>query len=122
MWRDSVRETLIAIGFVRRPYMTLKIMDRHPGPKDLAPGILVVVEGGGKKKWACFQCPGGCGNRFQLSMNPAQRPRWTVEIDILGRPTIHPSVHQHNDCRAHFWVRAGQIEWCADSGHKNTPK
>lgn len=122
MLRDLVREALIAIGVVRRPFLTLKIMDRHPGPKDLGLGNLVVVVGGGKKKWACFQCPGGCGNRFQLSLNPSQRPRWNVEIDMLGRPTIHPSVHQHDACRAHFWVRAGNIEWCPDSGHQTTSR
>ena len=120
MWRDLLREALITIGVVRRPDMALKIMDHQPAPRDLLPGTLIVVEGGGKKKWVCFQCPGGCGNRFQLSLNPSQHPRWTVDSDILGRPTIHPSIHQHDACRAHFWVRAGRIEWCSDSGHQTT--
>lgn len=118
MIRDWIREAFVTLRLIRRPEMTVRVMDRHPGPKDLAPGVLVVVEGGGKQKWACFQCPGRCGNRFQLSLNPSQRPRWIVECDWLGRPTISPSIHQKDSCRAHFWIKAGDIEWCSDSGHK----
>lgn len=120
MVRDWIRETLVALRLIRRPGMTVRVMDHHPGLNDLVPGVLVVVEGGGKQKWACFQCPGGCGNRFQLSLNPSQRPHWKVKSDWLGRPTIYPSIHQKDACQAHFWIKAGDIEWCADSGHQSS--
>ncbi|WP_244216485.1 DUF6527 family protein [Herbaspirillum rubrisubalbicans] len=93
-------------------------MDRHPSPSDLKPGVLVVVRGGGQKKWACFQCPGGCGNRFQLSLNQTRRPNWVIEHDWLGRPSVSPSIHQRDACHAHFWIRGGRITWCPDSGHQ----
>lgn len=119
MIRDCVREALVLFGLIKRPEMTVRIVDRHPSPKELVASVLIVVEGGGKQKWACFQCPGGCGNRFQLSLNPLQRPHWMVESDWLGRPTIAPSIHQKNSCRAHFWIKAGEVEWCPDSGHRS---
>lgn len=122
MIQDWIREAFVVLRLIRRPTMTMIVMKRHPGPKDLVPGVLVVVEGGGKQKWVCFQCPGGCGNRFQLSLNPSLRPRWLVESDWLGRPTIFPSIHQKDTCCAHFWVKTGEIEWCSDSGHQSAAR
>ncbi|WP_368040676.1 DUF6527 family protein [Roseicella sp. DB1501] len=100
-------------------------MDRHPTPEELPAGRLVVVEDGGRQKWVCFRCPGGCGARLQLSLNPTRRPRWGVSLDWLRRPSISPSVHQTNACRCHFWVKQGAIDWCRDTGTRppvsNTP-
>lgn len=119
MWRDLLRELLITLGLISRPDFIMRIMDRHPTPDEIPPGVLVVVGNGDQQKWACFQCPAGCGNRFQLSLNPSKRPRWEVASDWLNRPNISPSVRQTNACRAHFWVKNGSVEWCRDSGHRN---
>ncbi|WP_425507373.1 DUF6527 family protein [Thermomonas brevis] len=76
------------------------------------PGQLWLVVDGGVKKWACLSCPGGCGVQISLSLNPDRRPRWSVESDFWGRPTVSPSIHQQKQCRCHFWIRKGLIEWC----------
>ena len=73
---------------------------------------LALVESGGVKKWACFKCPGGCGEVISLSLNPNQRSRWRVSEDFWLRPTVHPSVHQKNACGCHFWIKKGQVSWC----------
>ncbi|UWQ77025.1 DUF6527 family protein [Leisingera sp. M658] len=73
---------------------------------------LTLVESGGIKKWACLTCPGGCGEVINLSLNPNQRPRWRISEDFWLRPTIHPSVHQKNECGCHFWIKNGQTTWC----------
>jgi hypothetical protein len=108
---------LEAVGVARRPALRGQRSERHPTRDELKPGKLVVVYGGAKDKWACFQCPGGCGEKIQLSLAQERRPRWQVNLDMFGRPTITPSVHMLNACRCHFWVRGGEIEWCQDSGH-----
>ncbi|WCM86070.1 DUF6527 family protein [Acidovorax sp. NCPPB 3859] len=59
-----------------------------------------------------MSCPGGCGVQISLSLNPDRRPRWSVEKDFWGRPTVSPSIHQHRSCSCHFWVKKGLIEWC----------
>lgn len=118
MWRSLVRRTLVAVGIIPRPDIVARVMDRHPTPGDLPPGVLVVVEDGDRAKWACLRCPGGCGEKLQLSLNPSRRPRWAVSLDRLYRPSVSPSVHQLNDCRCHFWIRGGQVEWCVDSGRR----
>ena len=70
------------------------------------------VESGDIKKWACMKCPGGCGEVINLSLNPNQRPRWQVSEDFWLRPTVHPSIHQKNDCGCHFWIKNGEVQWC----------
>lgn len=76
------------------------------------PTRLILVEDRGLRKWACFGCPGGCGEEINLSLNPDRRPRWSILTDFWLRPTISPSVHQRNACGCHFWVKRGRIEWC----------
>lgn len=115
MWRDILRRALVRSRLIEAPDFTVKFVDRHPTPAEIPERVLVVVRGSDHPKWACFRCPGGCGNRFQLSLNPERRPRWEVAADWLNRATVSPSVLQTNACRAHFWVRRGRVEWCADS-------
>ncbi|HKJ62103.1 MAG TPA: DUF6527 family protein [Hyphomicrobiales bacterium] len=59
-----------------------------------------------------MKCPGGCGEIINLSLNPNQRPCWTVSLDFWTRPSIHPSVHQQNECGCHFWIKQGRVHWC----------
>ena len=47
----------------------------------------------------------------KLSLSEKRRPRWSVTVDALGRPTVTPSVHVLNGCRCHFWIRRGAIDW-----------
>ncbi|WP_413037986.1 DUF6527 family protein [Pseudomonas ogarae] len=122
MWRDVVRKMFITSGFVKRPDFTVQRMSRHPSPRELLPGKLILVMDHERAKWACFVCPGGCGNRFQLSLNASRRPSWNVTVDWLMRPDISPSIHQLDSCKAHFFVRGGNVDWCKDSGHQLNKK
>ncbi|MEM9374626.1 MAG: DUF6527 family protein [Pseudomonadota bacterium] len=72
----------------------------------------ILVRPDGVSKWAAFPCPGGCGQRIELSLNPNRRPYWRVSLDWWRRPTITPSVHQQNSCGCHFWVKEGRVDWC----------
>lgn len=112
--RGVVLRMLVRLGIAKRPELTATEQRVHPGNLDV--GQLVVVRDGGIEKWTCFQCPGGCGENIMLSMSRKRRPRWNVHIDWLGRPSVQPSVRMLNDCRCHFWVRRGRVDWCRDSG------
>jgi hypothetical protein len=115
MLRELVRQLLVLLRLLDAPQFRIQYSDRHPKPDQLVAGLLIVVEGETGPKWACLRCPGGCGNRLQLSLHPTRRPRWKVSTDWLNRPTIEPSVLQQGACGAHFWVTAGMVRWCADS-------
>lgn len=118
--RLTVALLLRAIGLLRADLLT-RVTDRMPADMEIKPGELVVVDSDGFRKWACLKCPGGCGVKISLSLNPNRRPLWRVAGDWFGRPSIEPSVHQMNDCRCHFWVRRGRIEWCPGGRPPRTP-
>lgn len=115
MWRDHIRELLVLVGLIERPTFVARYVDRHPTPDQVRDGEIVIVRGQQQFKWACFRCPGGCGNRFQLSLNPSRRPRWSIRTDWLNRPTINPSVLQNGACGAHFWISRARVQWCTDT-------
>ena len=92
---------------------------RMPTASEVSDGELVVVEDAGVQKWACFNCPGGCGQMISLSLNLKRRPRWHLLMDFWSRPTVDPSVHQQNGCGCHFWVKRGRVDWCVDGRPRN---
>jgi hypothetical protein len=63
-------------------------VSQYPSNKEIPPGELWLVVDSGIKKWACLNCPGGCGVQISLSLNPDRRPRWTINQDLWGRPTV----------------------------------
>ncbi len=116
--RHLIRRTLEVCRLTPNAEFLAVVRDRHPAGDDLPEGQLVVVRGMGTvDKWAVFRCPGGCGEKLQLSLLPQRRPRWSVQVDWLGRPMITPSIRVTSSCRCHFHLRNGRVEWCPDSGH-----
>lgn len=106
-----IARALRRLGWLRYDLLVSPVA-QHPGKNAVPPGELWLVIDTGVKKWACMSCPGGCGVQISLSLNPNRRPRWSVDTDFWGRPTISPSVHQYRACACHFWVKNGLIEWC----------
>jgi hypothetical protein len=110
-----LRWLLISLRIIPKPDLLACIVPDHPAPESMKPGWLYVVGADGYRKWAYFRCPADHDEIIQLSLMPQRRPRWEVSIDLLGRPTIHPSVWQLEGSHAHFWVKQGRVEWCADT-------
>lgn len=107
---------LIALRLIPRPAFTACRVADHPDPATMASDRIYIVGGRGYNKWAYFRCPADRDEIIQLALMRERRPRWTVAVDWLGRPTISPSVRQIDGTRAHFWIRRGAVEWCVDSG------
>ncbi len=116
--RDTFRWFLIWLHFVPKPHFTIREVTDHPVSNDMVEGRIYLVGGKGYKKWAYFLCPTGSGELIKLSLQQNHSPRWEVKSDILGRPTIYPSVRQLDGSYAHFWIKEGAVEWCADTGRK----
>ena len=117
-YRNVVKRVLIWLRFIRQPDFSTQLVPTHPTPESIKPGQILVVGDTKYQKWACFRCPGGCGENILLSLNQKRHPCWTVTVDWLQRPTLDPSIRQLNECRCHFWVRQGIVEWCSDSGQE----
>ena len=88
MWipRNLLRRVLVACRLVERPALSGRYIHRHPSPDDLQEGEVLVVRDAALEKWACFKCPGGCGEKIMLSLSKKKRPHWAVQLDWLGRP------------------------------------
>lgn len=105
------------LRFILRSPLVGVVVPGHPTPKELSESRVLIVRQGNIDKWACFRCPGGCGERIMLSLS-GRRPRWSARLDWLDRPTLHPSIRELNDCRCHFWIHKGRVKWCSDGGEK----
>lgn len=114
--KTLLRNVAVGFGFIQRPELISLLVSDHPVPEVVRAGVIYIVGGSGYQKWALFRCPKYEDEIVQLSLMASRRPRWTVETDFIGRPTIHPSVRQLDGSLAHFWVKRGRVEWCADSG------
>jgi hypothetical protein len=96
----------------------VQFVNEHPDTPTIDGRHIYVVGAKGHSKWAYFRCPADRSEIVQLSLQPQRRPRWTVAVDFLGRPTITPSVRQLDGSYAHFWIKKGAVIWCADSGRE----
>lgn len=113
---------LVQLRLIQAPdFVALTIPD-HPELSDMRPGKIYIVGGKGYQKWGYFRCPADLSEIVQLSLMENRRPRWKINTDLLGRPTVHPSVRQLDGSFAHFWIKKGKINWCADSGRRPASK
>jgi hypothetical protein len=103
-----VGRLLNRVGWQGRPDLVGHYVEQHPAPEKLVPGEFLVVRDGDLEKWGCLRCPGGCGDKIMLSMSPRRKPRWMVQFDWRGRPTVSPPVRQTNSCQCHFGF--GQVK------------
>ncbi len=116
--KKLLRGSAAAVGIIRRPELVGELVGDHPLPEAMEAGKVYIVGGAGYQKWAVFRCPKHEDEIIQLSLMQNRRPRWTITLDFLDRPTIHPSVRQLDGAFAHFWVKAGCVDWCSDTGRR----
>jgi hypothetical protein len=105
-------EWLCQKGMVKRPHYLCIEVAEPPLDANIAPNMLYREVRKSYPKWAHLMCP-RCGDHIQLPIAASPR-NWTVSVDWLNRPTVRPSIWETASCRAHFFVRRGELEWCAD--------
>jgi hypothetical protein len=101
-------ELVFRLPFLSRPSFLADEVSECPEREELLPGMLFVEVRGGYFKWAHLQCP-KCGDHIQLPL--AGSDRWSINVDLLRRPTLAPSVWEQTTCGAHFFVRKGRLLW-----------
>src|SRR5579872_7383450 len=118
----QIRRTLEWTGLIEPMHLAVRVSPEYPDLTVLPEKLLYVVGRADYQKWAYMVCPCGCGERIMLSLAKNRRPRWEVEMDWLGRPTIKPSVWQTDGCYSHFWIRKGRIDWTPDTGRPHSSR
>lgn len=80
-------------------------------PGQLPPRDLVLLREGGEPWSIMMRCPCGCGQPVELPLIREARPRWSLQVDQDGHPTLAPSIWRREGCRAHYFVRGGKVLW-----------
>jgi len=62
--------------------------------------------------YAAMLCPCGCSATLYMSLMPEGRPRWQVTEAQDGTITLDPSVWRTIECKSHFFLQKGLVEWC----------
>jgi hypothetical protein len=96
-------------SFWERPYKTIMAVDL---PERLAPKVLYIIGENGHLWFAAMICPCGCGQTLHMRLVSDARPRWTMDLDENGYPSLFPSVWRQIGCRSHFFLTHGRIRWC----------
>lgn len=98
-------------GLFQRHWRIVRV-DGDEMPKALPARTLVVLDDEGEPWSAGMKCPCGCGRVLEVMLLAEVKPRWDVEVDARGRPSLRPSVWVADGCRSHFWLRSGRVHWC----------
>lgn len=95
-----------------RPTLRVKIVVGDSLPAILPKHDLVLVQDDGENWSVGLHCPCGCGDTLELMLLENVKPRWDLEIDTKGRPSLTPSVWRTTGCKSHFWISHGKVDWC----------
>lgn len=112
---SGVRQWLKALATRFDGTPRLRVIRTEGLPEQLSPTHLYVVGERGEDWFAAMRCPCGCGSTIDLNLVPPGRPCWTLTVHLDGSPTLSPSVWRQVDCRAHFFVRCGQVVWARET-------
>lgn len=95
---------------LRRP-VPLRTVKVEELPDELEAKKVYVAGENGFEWFAAMLCPCGCGATLHMSLLPDARPRWRLTEHKDGTVSLHPSVWRVKNCRSHFFLRRGLIEW-----------
>lgn len=98
------------VEWLAPPRRTIRL-ESDTAPKHMPSRNLVVLTEGPEDWSVVMLCPCGCGDRVELPLFAEAHPRWDLQIDSRGRPTVRPSIWRTDGCRAHYFVRAGRVIW-----------
>jgi len=110
MWNWLIR---LVIWFLEwfAPDRKVVVLEGDTLPARLPLRDLVLLKDDGEDWSVGLRCPCGCGDTIELLLLPGVKPRWDIDIDEIGRPTVSPSVWKATGCKSHFWVRTGRVVW-----------
>lgn len=99
-----------------RPYTTIEATDL---PNAIKAREVYLIGENGYLWYVAMLCPCGCGATVQLSCLPDARPCWGVSRHADQTISLHPSVARLKGCKSHYFLKRGQIIWCASSDREN---
>lgn len=80
-------------------------------PDIIEKGIVYIIGDEGFEWLLAFKCPCGCNEVIQLNMLKEAKPCWRVKCFENKSVTIIPSINRIRNCRSHFTITKGKIDW-----------
>ena len=105
-------------GRLFRQPVPLKTVKVEELPQKINSYSIYVVGEGAYLWYAAMLCPCGCGATLYMSLMPEGRPRWRLTEHGDGTITLQPSVWRTKDCKSHFFLRKGLVQWCKSGGSR----
>lgn len=93
------------------PARRLRIVEGDSLPAKMPFRDLVLARDDGEDWSVGMKCPCGCGHIIELLVIDEARPRWDLDLDAGGLPSLSPSVWLTSGCKSHFWLKRGKVIW-----------
>lgn len=106
------KKWLLKVWGCIEPKRKIIVFDADTPPERLKSKHLHLANEDGEDWAVALRCPCGCGDRLELMLIPEAKPRWRLETNAKGHPSLKPSVSRKTKCKSHFWVKNGRIRWC----------
>jgi hypothetical protein len=94
------------------PARRLQIVAGDELPSSMPSRDIVLTRDDGEAWSVGMLCPCRCGATIEMLVVEGAKPRWDIEVDDKGRPSLRPSIWRNTGCRSHFWIRSGRVVWC----------
>jgi hypothetical protein len=108
----NIKKFVLRTFEIIAPARRLNIVQSDSLPGRLPVRWLVLARDDGEDWCVGLRCPCGCGRTIELLLLPDVKPRWDLETDDVGRPSLNPSIWLQDGCKSHFWIRQGRVQWC----------
>jgi hypothetical protein len=84
------------------PRRQLCIIEGDSLPSHMPKRDIVLARDDGEDWCVGMRCPCGCGYVIELLVIAEAKPRWDLEVDAKGWPTLTPSIWMQKGCRSHL--------------------
>jgi hypothetical protein len=89
----------------------VKWVEQRPRENDITAKTIFIVGTKKNPKWAMMKCPCGCGDSINICLMKGHYLNWKIGFDKLKRISFSPSIRKLDNCKSHFFIIKGSINW-----------
>lgn len=102
-----------------KPIPEFTVMRTEDVPDVLKPKVIYIVGDKGYEWLIAMTCPCGCKEQILLNTLKETKPCWRFVCYTSGSVSIIPSVNRIRNCKSHFTITKGRINWWNDYNYPN---
>lgn len=98
-----------------KPIPEFTFMRVEDVPDLFKPKVIYIVGDKGYEWLLAMTCPCGCNEQILLNTLKETKPCWRFVCYKGGSVTLIPSVNRIRNCKSHFTITKGKINWWKDT-------